>query len=91
MNHFIKIPAFSTAKMTVRECGIIVFNCQIIVFVSQKCCLLLNCTTLVDFIFCSGLPPIQCVKVPSTIGANYIVIFYFYFSERIKLGILCES
>ena len=47
--------------MTVDEHGLIIFDCQIFVFGSQKHCLLLNCSMYVDFMFCSGLPPFQCV------------------------------
>ena len=41
-HHFIKNPAFSAAKVTVNESGLIIFDCQIIVFCGHKHCLLFN-------------------------------------------------
>ena len=50
-DHFIKNPAFSAAKMTDDERGLIVYDCQKIVFGRRKRCLSLNCSAFVDFIF----------------------------------------
>ena len=55
-------PALSTAKMTADKRGLIVFDCQIIVFDSQKRCLLVNCSAFADYIIRSGLPPIRCCQ-----------------------------
>ena len=61
-DYFIRKTACSTAKISVDERGLIVFDCQKIAFGSRKrcSCFLLNCSAVVDFIFRPGLPPIRC-------------------------------
>ena len=61
-DHFIKNPAFSTAKMTVDERGLIVFDCQIIVYGSRKCCLL-KLLRVRQFYFSFRIAPIRYVAI----------------------------
>ena len=68
MDHFIKNPAFSTAKMTVDQPGLIDFDCQIITFVSRKCV-----HSFIHFIFRSGLLAIGCDALHQRKGESDIM------------------